>query len=201
MKLGSGAQLVPDFTGPESSEEDSQLPSNQHGQVNEAQLSGLDSSEKIAKPQSTLPVALAPTQQPKSNRKDFHPESATRYLSSYRCNPLHQMINESPPSANNSTYGRGFLQRECNHSIPSQRSYSLTMNSYPPFRLAQQSRTSGRQLRTFLLQGSDTIANGRQVHGMKPDPHPVPDPLQKKNPLRHPPSGATHSRAFEKHLL
>lgn len=200
VKLGSGAQLVPDFTGPKSSEEYSQLPSNQHDQVNNAQLSGLDTPEKIGKPQSTLPVALALALQSKSNRKEFHLASAVRHSPSYKQNPLNHVVNESPASAH-STYGRGSLQRECSHSIPTQRSYSLTMNSYPPFRPAQQSRTSGRQLRTFLLQGSDTFANGRQVHRVKPDPHPVPDPLQKKFPLRNPPSGVTRSRAFETHLL
>lgn len=200
VKLGSGARLVPDFTGPKSSEEYSQLPSNQHGQVKKAQLSGLDASEKIGKPQSTLPVALALALQPKSNRREFHLASAVRHSPSYKHNPLHPM-NESRASANNSTYGRGPFQRECSHSIPNQRSYSLTMNSYPPFRPAQQSRTSGRQLRTFLLQGSDTFANGRQVHRVKPDPHPAPDSLQKNNSLRNSPSGVTHSRAFEKHLL
>lgn len=189
-KLDSEAQPVPDLMGLRSSEKHLQLTPNQSGQVNEAQLSGPDSSEGIGNPQSASSVALPPAQQPEKIRI----ESPTMPLPSYRYSPHRHMANESPYSTTSN------LQGERSQSTQNQRTYSLTMSSHP-FHLAQPSRTSGRQMRGFLLQGSSTIANGRQINRMKPGPCPAPDPLQKRYPVRHLPSGINHSRAFEKHLL
>lgn len=190
-KLDSEAQLVPDLMGPRSSEKHLQLTPNKFGQVNEAQLSGPDSSEGISNPQSASPVALPPAQQPERIRE----ESPTVPLSSYRCNPHRHIFNESPYSAT------GILQGERSHSTQSQKAYSSVMGSHPSFHHTQPSPTSGRQMRSFLLQGSSTITDGLQIHQIKPSPYPAPGPLQKRYPVRLSPSKIPHPRAFEKHLL
>lgn len=190
-KLDSEAQSAPKSMGLRSSEKHLQLTPNQSGQVSEAQLLGPGSSEGIGNLQSASPVVLPPVQQPERIRR----ETPTMPLPPYGYSPRRHIVDESPYSATDT------LQGERGQSTQSQRTYSLTMSSHPPFHLAQPSRTSGRQMRGFLLQGSSTVTNGRQIHRMKPGPYPVPDPLQKKYPVRHSPPGINNPRTFEKHLL
>lgn len=198
-ELGSEPQLKLDMTGPGSSKEHPQLPKNQHSQVDEAKWSNPDLPEKSGNPQSALSVAFIPVQQPESIRKEPKPTIQMTRFPSYRDNIPPHMNNSSPSAANNSTPGRGNLHGERSHITPGRRSYSLTMNSHPPFRIAQPSPSSGRQRQDSLPRG--LAASSRQLHRVKPGLYPTPNPLQRRYSLQRSPSGTAHSRAFEKHLL
>lgn len=193
-----GSQLIPTSTGHGSPQERPQLPQNQDGQFSEMKSSDPVSLEKIDSPLSILPTLI---QQPETTRRELHPTSPATLLLSHEYNIFSHMTNDPPSFANDYTPGRGALQEDGSHSTPNRRSYSLTMSSHPPFRLAQSSPTSGRQRRVSLPQGPGTAANGRQFYRMRPGPHPPEDPLQRRCSLRRSPSGTTHSKAFEKRLL
>lgn len=184
----------------ESSKEYPQIFQHQSDRANEGEQSYPNSPGKTCWPSSTLLSAPVAASQQKGAYTDLHPKSPEKPLPPYGYKNSPQLI-KHPQSPKNSTIPeRGAPDGETSHSGANRRSYSLTMSSHPPFHLAQSNSWSERQRRDILPQEPSTAGNLRQHYKVK-SPHPSIGPFLEEHPLRRLPSSATHSRAFEKHLV